>query len=369
MMQIIFFAASFLTLLASHALSWYVFIRFFHITSLVGQIVFAALFIGILLNAIISSYLIHKWDNIFTRYYYIFSALWIGLSIHLFLMAVFIGLARLAGWTFDFRVPDLYLQIILVGGSSALSLIGIYRVWFPQITEYTVHIKDLPEFWNNKVVVQLSDVHLGAIYRQKFFSRLIDKINGLKPEAVFITGDLFDGMETDFSWVNHPFTKLQAPKGIYYGFGNHDLYLGFSRVMGLLKENPVEILDNKMKVIDGLQIIGINYSFNSDFNLEAEILKQVNYSPDQPSILLLHAPKNIELAKKAGIDLQLSGHTHDGQLWPFNYIVNWAHQGYGYGFFEEGDFSLIVNSGAGCWGPPMRTSARSEIVKIILKRK
>ncbi len=369
MMQIIFFAVSTVTLLASHALFWYIFIRFFHIVSVYGRIAAALVLFFLFLNAIVSSYIIHKWDNIFTRYYYILSVFWIGLSFNLCLAAALIAVLKLADWSFDFYLPDLYLKIIFVASASFLTLIGLYRAWRPQVKEYTVTIKDLPESWQNKTIVQLSDVHLGAIYRKKFFYRLIDKINDLDPAAVFITGDLFDGMDAEFSWLNHPFARLNAPQGIYYSFGNHDLYLGFNRVIDLLKENPVKILDNSMAVVDGLQIIGISYSFNSDFNLEAEILKQINYSAAKPSILLLHAPKNIDLAKKAGIDLQLSGHTHDGQLWPFNYIVSWAHKGYGYGFFHEGDFSLVVTSGAGSWGPPIRTAARSEIVKITLRRK
>ncbi|MFA5184102.1 MAG: metallophosphoesterase [Patescibacteria group bacterium] len=368
MVQILFFVTSMLTLLAGHAAFWYVFIRFFHITAPYLQIIAAAILISLYLNAIISSYIVYKWDNLFTRYYYIVSISWIGLSLNLCIAAGLVAILKLIDWTFAFSIPDLFLKLIFVGGSILLTFFGIYRVWSPRVTEYTVRIKDLPDEWDNKTVVHLSDVHLGAVYRKKFFSRLIDKINRLEPEAVFITGDLFDGMEADFSWLNHPFTKLNTPRGIYYSFGNHDLYLGFNRVTDLLAGNPVEVLDNRMMVVGGLQIIGISYSFNSDFNLEAEILKQVNYSPDRPSVLLFHVPKNIDLAKKVGIDLQLSGHTHDGQLWPFNYIVNWAHQGHGYGFFQEGDFSLVVNSGAGSWGPPMRTAARSEIVRITLRK-
>ena len=369
MMQFIFFALSTIMLIAGHALFWYIFIKLFHITAVQQQVLVAAVIFGLFLSAVVSSYISHKWDNIVTRTYYIFSGVWIGFFMNLCLMALLVLATKYTGRLFGWYMPYDTIKIIFFGGAALLSAFGIYRVWMPVITEYEVAIRDLPEAWDGKTIVQLSDVHLGPVYQKKFFSRLIKKINDLKPEALFITGDLFDGTEAEFAWLNHPFTKLNVPKGIYYGFGNHDLYLGFNRVIALLKENPVEILDNKMVIVDGLQIIGVNYSFNSGFNLEEEILKQVNYSRTKPSILLLHAPRNIELAKRAGIDMQLSGHTHDGQLWPFNYLIQWAHHGYGYGFFQEGDFSLVVNSGAGTWGPPMRTAARSEIVKIVLRRK
>jgi len=369
MMQLIFFAVSILVLLSGHALFWYAFIKIFHIVSPSGQLLTALIIAVLFASVVLSSYLIHKWDNHFTRWYYIVSGFWIGLFVNLCLMTLLVLLLKFVGFLINFHFPDIYLQIIFIGGAWLISLIGLYDAWSPKIVSYEVAIKDLPDAWHNKTVVQISDVHLGPVYRKKFFYRLIDQINQLQPEAVFVTGDLFDGMEADFSWMNHPFAKLQAPKGIYYCFGNHDLYLGFNRVVALLKENPVKILDNKMEIVDGLQIIGINYSFNKDFDLEEAILNQVAYSRLKPSILLFHAPRNVALAKKAGIDLQLSGHTHDGQLWPFNLIAKMAHHGYSYGFFQEEDFNLIVNGGVGTWGPPMRTSARSEIVKIILKKK
>jgi predicted MPP superfamily phosphohydrolase len=269
------------------------------------------------------------------------------------------------GWSF----PYFIYQWIFFGLAFALSFFGLYKAWQPKVVNYEVAIKDLPAAWENKVVVQISDVHLGPVYRERFFGRLLKKVQALNPEAVFITGDLFDGMESDFTWLNHPFTKMNIPRGIYYSFGNHDLYLGFNRAIQLLKDNPVIILDNKMVVQDGLQIIGINYSFNKDFDLESAILDQVGYDKNKPSILLFHEPKNIALAKKAEIDLQLSGHTHNGQLFPFNYLAKLSYKGYGHGLFNEGDFSLIVNRGAGTWGPPMRTSGQSEISRIILKKK
>jgi predicted MPP superfamily phosphohydrolase len=369
MMQLNFFAASFISLLSGHALFWYVFIKFFHINARHDQIIAALIIFLLFAGSIISSMLIHKRDNWFTRSYYILSGLWMGLILNAYLIVIPIIFIKLASAKFDFPFPDLYMWLIFFGGTLTLSLVGIYNALALKIVEYEVNIKDLPDFWNNKTVVQISDVHLGPVYRKKFFYHLIKMVNTLAPAAVFITGDLFDGVESDFSWMNHPFNNLPAPQGIYYSYGNHDLYLGYNRVKSLLKDNPVKILNNKMEIVEGLQIIGINYSFDSDFDLEEAILKQVGYSPVKPSILLFHAPRNINLARKVGIDLQLSGHTHDGQMFPFNHITKWTHSGYGYGLFQFGDFHLIVSGGAGSWGPMMRTSARSEIVKIVLKRK
>lgn len=369
MMQLIFFAASLVVLLLGHIFFGYILVKLFPVGGAMTQMIIGVLIMFLFLSTIVSSYLIHKWDTVFTRWYYMFSAFWIGVLANFGIMSVLVLLLKLFAWNTGFVFPPLSLRMLFFGGTAVLSIYGLSRAWTPKVTNYEVSIKDLPEAWNNKVVVQISDVHLGPVYRERFFGRLLAHVQTLNPEAVFITGDLFDGMETDFTWLNHPFTKLQVPKGIYYSFGNHDLYLGFNRAMELLKGNPVVILDNKMVVVDGLQIIGINYSFNKDFDLEAAILKQVSYDKLKPSILLFHEPKNIALAKNAEIDLQLSGHTHGGQLFPFNYLAKLSYKGYSYGLFNDGDFSLVVNRGAGTWGPPMRTCGQSEIIKITLRKK
>lgn len=368
MLQLIAFAISAVVLFAGHVVFWFILIKLFSIP--VGLKMAAAFIILFLFfSVVLSSYLIHKGDNIVTRSYYLVSCFWTGLLVNFCLMALVVLILKSASWTFGFSVSLDIVKLLFFGGAFLISFWGMYNAWFPKVVTYEVRIKDLPESWNNKVVVQISDVHLGPIHRKHFFERLLSKAQSLNPEAVFITGDLFDGMESDFSWLGHPFQKMQVPRGIYYSFGNHDLYLGFNRTIDILKNNPVTILDNKMMVVDGMQIIGINYSFNKDFDLEAAILKQVGYNKRLPSILLFHEPKNVELAKQAEIDLQLSGHTHDGQLFPFNYLAKLEYKGYSYGLFTEGDFSLIVNRGAGTWGPPMRTSGRGEITKIILKKK
>lgn len=369
MMQLIFFAVSALVLLLGHFLLWQFFVTFFNFNSLSANVYTALIILFFFLSVVLASYLIHQHDNAFTRWYYIISAFWIGVLVNFFLSMIIIYFLKFVTPFLNINLTNLTYQIIFISLVVIISLFGVYGARYPKITEYTVTIKDLPEEWNNKTIVQISDIHLGPVYRQYFFDRVMDKVATINPEAVFITGDLFDGMEADFSWFGKPFTKINPPQGIYYSFGNHDLYLGFDRVVKILENSPLVILDNKMRVVSGLQIIGINYSFEKDFDLEKNILNQVGYDQKKPSLLLFHAPKNIDLARNAKIDLQLSGHTHDGQLFPFNYVAKWAHQGYGYGFFQLDDFSLIVSSGVGSWGPPMRTSNRSEIVKIILKKK
>jgi predicted MPP superfamily phosphohydrolase len=367
MMQLLFFAVAALVLLFGHFLAWLSIVKFFSVSSVGSKVVIALIIVFLFISAIAASYLIHKWDNLATRWYYMLAAFWIGVLANFGLMVLLVLIIKLLAAGLGFNLEPQAVKGILILGTLFISGLGLFYAFTPKVTEYVVKIKDLPLAWQGKSVVQISDVHLGPVYRKKFFSRVMDRVNELKPEVVFITGDLFDGMEADFSWMNTPFAKLKAAKGVYYSFGNHDLYLGFDRVKDLLKKNPIEILDDRLVTVDDLQIIGINYSFNQDFDLYEAILEKSGYNEAKPSILLYHEPKNIELASKAGIDLQLSGHTHRGQLFPFSLLAKLAYKGRGYGLFVKDNFSLIVSSGLGTWGPPMRTTGQSEIVKITLQ--
>lgn len=367
MMQLVFFAFASLVLLFSHFLAWLAIVKLFAFVALNTRVILALVLVFFLTSVLLAAFLIHKWDNVFTRAYYLLAMIWLGILLNFGLTLILVLILKFSLPAIGLTISLNFLKTVLILGTVGLSIWGTYNALTYKIKEYEIKIKDLPTAWHNKTVVHISDVHLGPVYRQKSFAKIINQVNKLEPTAVFITGDLFDGMEGDFSWLSSSFAEFKTSKGTYYSYGNHDLYLGFNRIQDLLKNSPITILDDKMTVVDGLQIIGINYSFNQDFDLYNAILKQVNYDDKKASLLLYHEPKNIDLALKAGIDLQLSGHTHRGQLFPISYITNLVYKGYGYGLFQIDSFSLIVNSGLGTWGPPMRTTGKSEIVKIILK--
>lgn len=367
MMQLVSFAFGALFLLFGHFIAWLAIVKIFALSVLSVKLILALVLGLLFLSILLSAVLVHKWDNTFTRLYYLSAMFWLGTLLNL-------GLILIATLILKFLLPLIGLNLsinfyrgFIILGTLSLSFWGVYNSHNYKVKEYEVKIKDLPVAWYDQTIVHISDVHLGPIYRQKTFARIINKVNKLEPAAVFITGDLFDGMKADFSWLTPDFIKFKTSKGVFYAHGNHDLYLDFDRINDLLKDYDINVLDNKLKVVDGLQIIGINYSFNQDFDLHQEILNQSGYDEKKASLLLFHEPKNIDLAVKAGIDLQLSGHTHRGQLFPIGLFVNLFYKGYGYGLFQIGSFSLIVNSGLGTWGPPMRTSGNSEIVKVILK--
>lgn len=366
MMQLIFFASSVVILALGHYLVWLIITSWLTLKPNM-QVLFIFIFSFFFISTLLSSYLIHQHDTRFTRSYYLMSGVWMGLMVNFllsfaifYLIKLIIPVAFSSAWLFP---------VLIILLSLALSAYGLYNAFTPKVKDYVVEIKDLPDYWQDKYVVQISDAHLGPIYRNRSVTRMVKMVNELEPEAVFITGDLFDGMESDFSWMHHPFSSLETKQGIYYSFGNHDLYLGFNRVKKILSDSPIKILDNKLELVEGVQVIGIDYSFNRDFDLNKAILEQVSYDKNMPSILLYHEPRNIELSEQAGINLQLSGHTHRGQMFPFNLVASLFYKGYNHGLHTNGDFNLIVNSGLGTWGPPMRTMGKGEISRIKLIKK
>ncbi len=364
MMQILFSSLAVLVVTALHFLVWLFWRDMFSLSQFYSQL--SLYIIGFFyVSTALASVLVHRYDRKIFRYYYLVAGTWIGLIVNYalaFIVVFYLRLFLSSFFTLGYIFPVLVLVITL-----AFSFYGIRNAFVPKITRYKAKILDLPKYWWGKEIVQISDLHLGPVYRKKSLDKAINVVNRLKPEVVCITGDLFDGMDTEFSWLQDPFKRLETKLGAYYSFGNHDLFLGFNRVHKLLEDSQVKILDNKLVTLKGLQFIGINYSFNRDFDLYQAILAQVGYTEEKPSILLYHEPRNTRYAKEAGIDLQLSGHTHRGQIFPLNILVNLIYRGFGYGHFIKDGYNLVVSSGLGTWGPAMRTSGQSEIVLIELQ--
>lgn len=245
---------------------------------------------------------------------------------------------------------------------------GVLNAYRPRVKELTVRIKNLPPVWRQRKIVQLSDVHLGHILGESFMARLVERTNAQKPSIVFITGDLFDGSDRRLEELIRPLNDLDAPLGTYYVTGNHETFLGTERAYQALKATSVKILKDQMVVIDGVQIIGIAYPERGQHKDLGKVIRNIpGFDPRQPSILLYHSPTNIEQAKAAGIRLQLSGHTHHGQIFPIQFISRLVYGKYYNGLHVEGDYTLYTSSGAGTWGPTMRTGNDPEIAVIHLE--
>lgn len=352
----------------THYFLFFSLIHFFQISSPQTKTILFLAILFLSLSFILASLLAHFKEGWLTRSFYIFSGFWLGLLVNLLLAAatvwLVIGFVKIANLESSAALVAAFLFPVALG----FSIYGSWNAFNPRVKNIDAEIKNLPAEWQGKIVVQLSDVHLGHIYRADYLEKLVRQINAIRPEAVFITGDLFDGMDGELDSLVRPLNEIQAEKGIYFITGNHETYLGVDKAFEALKDTKIKILKNEVVDIGGLKIIGINYPQQGEANNEIDILKTLKDKFfGQPNILLFHSPVNIEQVKEAGVNLQLAGHAHKGQIFPFGWITKLVYKGYDYGLHRNGDFSIYTTSGAGTWGPPMRTGNIPEIVKIRLK--
>lgn len=371
-MAILFFLFIFVTILyLAHFVFYDFLIRFFSIDSfyLKRVIIVAMILMPILfVTAMISIYFN---GSIFTRTLYFITGLWHGVLVN-FLVVIFaswffVGVLKILK-TSPSSLTFLVIGLVGVVVAIALSVYGVYNVFDIKVREVSFAPRNLPELWRGKKAIHISDVHLGSILRDGYMQKIVKKIDKIKPDIIFITGDLFDSIDGSVEYFHESLKSLGAPQGVFFVTGNHETYLGLEKMNKTLEGTNITILDNNLVEIDGLQIIGLAYPERmAKKNIVEDLNKIDNFDPQKINILLYHEPRFIEKIKKTGVDLMLAGHTHKGQMWPFNFITESIFKGYDYGFFKEGSFNLNVSSGIGVWGPTMRTSGKNEVVVINFK--
>jgi hypothetical protein len=291
-----------------------------------------------------------------------------GLFLNLLLAVIFSWLITvIISWA-GFSANPVILGSLLFALALAYSLYGAWNAFNPRITDIQITIKNLPEWWRGKNIVQLSDVHLGHVYRANFLEKVVKTVNSLHPEMIVITGDLFDGMDGNLDGLVGPLENLRVSDGIFFITGNHETYLGIDKTFSILEKTQVAILDDAVKNIRGLQLVGISYPERGESKDIVKVMEALpGFEKNKPTILLYHSPVQIDTIKNSGVDLQLSGHTHAGQLFPLGLITRLVYKGYDYGLRTLGDFSIYTSNGVGTWGPPMRTGNTPEIVNITLR--
>ena len=387
---VLFILSVLIVLLGAHFLLYVSVVNFFTITSATVKTYLAVTLLFLCFSFLISVILLRWNENVFTHCFYIASVFWVGLLICLLMATGLIwfifGAERLIGHSANMRT----ISFLFYGLAALVSFYGIWNAFHPHLKSIEVEIENLPPVWKNKIVVQLSDVHLGIIHGTTFLRRVVSLVNSIKPHMILITGDLFDGMAGDLTRFIEPLNKLQASKGVFYVTGNHEGYLGLKKSLSILRDTHISVLDMEVVDVDGLQIVGVSFpEFEKEDNVKSVFEPGGNYNRRKPSILLYHTPTNITRSNKSrgsqqfntywfpdidmtfvkqkGIDLQLSGHTHQGQLFPFGYLTRMIYHGYDYGLHKDGRFNLYTTSGVGTWGPPMRIGSSSEIPVIKLK--
>ena len=301
------------------------------------------------------------------RVLYALSAAWVGALNLLFSAAIACwileGLGWLAGWSFSYFYP----ASILFGLAFLATGYGLINASWIRIKRITIPLPHLPMAWQGRTVALVTDLHLGPLSGPGFLRRVIERLRSFQPDAVFISGDMFDGPVIGLDQLVTPWRDFSPPRGIFYVTGNHDEFAERSIYLKAVSGSGIQVLNNAMFSVDGLQVVGVHDSEAANPAEFREILHQVHIDRRHPSILLAHRPVNLSVAEEAGISLQLSGHTHGGQFWPWTMLVSRIYGGFAYGIHRLGSMAVYTSSGAGTWGPPLRVGTQSEIVLIRLE--
>ena len=292
-----------------------------------------------------------------------------------------------------FVLSDIVLLILKITGVLSKDTIPLYRLWsffvtaglsfifitggfinavIPVVKEYNITINKPAGSIKSLRIAAVSDIHLGSIIRKRSIKKLSSMLKEINPDMVLLLGDIIDGeigpvLRDDLLQY---FTCPKCDDGLYAISGNHEYIGGGNRTIPYIESKGIRVLKDEVITLDGgIQLVGRIDKDASRFYGKSrlplnELMKQADIS--KPVILLDHQPFHLDESVKSGVDLQLSGHTHNGQMWPLNYITKMIYE-VSYGYLKKGNTHIIVSSGYGLWGPRVRSGSRSEVIVINIK--
>ena len=297
-------------------------------------------------------------------------SLCMGFFSSLFVLTVLRELLLLIPATRPHAQASAVIVLLLALLASVVGFINARRV--ARVREVTVPIAGLPAALHGFSIVQLSDIHVGATIQRAYVEAIVARANGLQADLIAVTGDVVDGTVAQLGSHTAPLGQLRARHGVFLVTGNHEYYSGATPWVAEFRRLGLRVLMNEHAVLehDGarLALAGV-----TDFNAAAFDPAQksdpqaaiAGAPADIPRILLAHQPRSAPEAEAAGYDLQLSGHTHGGQFWPWNLFVP-LQQPYVAGLHRRGRLWIYVSRGTGYWGPPKRIGAPAEITRLRL---
>ncbi|MBE0651061.1 MAG: metallophosphoesterase [Bacteroidales bacterium] len=306
-------------------------------------------------------------------------AFWLAFMVYILLQLILIDFVGLLDHWFRFLPSFVHanpattrkiLGIAVVAISSVVVIAGHLNTWFPKIKNLDIAIHKRAGNLKRLNIVAFSDVHLGTLIEKRHLAGIVKKVNELKPDIILIAGDIIDEdiNPVIHSNVGETLKQLQAKYGVYAVTGNHEYIGGAAKAKQYLTNHGIQLLNDTAVLIDhSFYVAGREDLMKNQSGHKRKLLVEIteNLQKELPLILMDHQPFRLEQAAENGVDLQLSGHTHHGQLWPFNYITNLVYEK-SWGYLEKGNTHYYVSCGVGGWGPPIRTVSRPEILNINL---
>lgn len=282
----------------------------------------------------------------------------------------------LTAWRLAAAPSDLTFMLSAWGVVVGAGVLSVYALWearrVPRTVEVTVPLVDLPSALEGFVIVQLSDLHVGPTIKRRHLQRIVDRTNALTPDLIAITGDLTDGRVEELEGEIAPLAGLSARHGTVCVTGNHEYYSEAEAWVEAFRRADLRVLLNEFERVehDGatLVVAGITDASAGHYvsaHRSDPVLAAKGIPPGVTRVLLAHQPNSAPQAAEAGFDLQLSGHTHGGQMFPWNFLARRANR-FLTGLGREGKMWVYTSRGTGYWGPPMRFGAPAEITRIRL---
>ncbi len=308
------------------------------------------------------------------------ASLWMGVGFWLLLLLLtsdaFLWAAGGVAWAADAAPPAEGAAAWRAAGVLGLALggtaVGLRSALRPpRVRRERFAVARWPRALDGFRIVQISDVHIGPILGRGFAESVTKRVNALAPDLVAVTGDLVDGSARLLAEEVAPFAGLRARHGVFFVTGNHDHYSGASSWVDAVRGLGMRVLRNERVTIGAgeasFDLVGVDDHHAHHVGGGREDLARAlaGRDPERPAVLLAHDPATFDRARREAVDLQLSGHTHGGQMWPFALFVRlvtpWVA-----GRYRDGRAQLYVSRGTGFWGPPLRLGAPAEITEIVL---
>jgi len=362
--------------------NYYIFIRGSQALSLASpyRLYYAIIFIVVSLSFIIGRTLENYWLTPLSKTFVWIGSLWLAAMLYFILWILLLDILRSLNHfipffpgiiTGNYALVKQILGGVIILSVGTIIVIGHFNAIDPKIEKLHLKIQKKSQGMKSVNIVVASDIHLGSIVGKNRFDKIVAMINGLNPDIVLLPGDIVD---EDLAPVikdnlGESLRNVKPRFGVYAVTGNHEYIGGVEKACRYLEENGVKVLrDQTILVNHTLYLVGREDRSLSQFGGKTrksldELMSKVDSTV--PVILMDHQPFRLEEAKQHNVDLQLSGHTHHGQLWPLNFITRAVYE-ISWGYRRDGNTNYYVSCGVGTWGPPVRTGNRPEIVNIIM---
>lgn len=325
--------------------------------------------LGVILPAIFITSMLYSYKHysLFNSWVNSISSVWLGIVLYIFIAGVVISLLIMFNYYFNLQIPIRLTSSILVAVTFSLMTYGIINASISRVVRWDVNSEKLSKDWGDKKIVIISDVHLGSIRREGFLKKIINKIENEKPDVVFIVGDLIDGSSFPYEKWFSELSSLKPQFGILYVEGNHEKYnQEYEKFKSELQPRVNDLTDKKI-IINNTQIIGLDYQESEGGDEEKKALESLQYDKNLPSIILMHDPKNTAPVATEGVSLVLSGHTHNGQFFPFTTLIKNLYRKYAHGVVYTGSTASVTSGGIGTSLIPTRIGTVPEIIVLTIK--